>query len=83
MSDQENYHDKFQQVVSSYGQMESVLGADAYKVMLENYKSDQYMMMARADRQKALSAAIRVGAFFGMMMAIPVIVVLWKWALSF
>lgn len=83
MSDPENYHDKFQQVVSSYGQMESVLGADAYKVMLENYRADQAMMMARADRQKAIGAAIRVGAFFGMMMAIPVIVVLWKWALSF
>lgn len=83
MTDNSEYRDKFEQVVSSYGQMESLLGADAYSVFIDDHRADQKYVLARADKIKAASASMRVAAFFGMLAAIPVIVFLWKWALSY
>lgn len=79
----EEYRDKFEQVVSSYGQMESLLGADAYNVFIDDHRADQKYILAKADRTRAYGAAVRVIAFFGMLASIPVIVFLWKWALSY
>lgn len=80
---QENYDEQFmRQLSSSYGQMETVLGADGYKVFMEDHCADQERTRADADRRKATAAAIRVISFMVFMASIPVVVFLWKWALS-
>lgn len=80
---QENYDEEFvRQLSSSYGQMETVLGADGYRVFMEDHRADQERTRADADRRKAIAASIRVLAFMAFMASIPVIVFLWKWALS-
>jgi hypothetical protein len=80
----EDYRERFiEQLSSSYGQMESVLGADGYKVFIEDHKADQSRMIAFADRQKALAGTIRILGLTSFLLAIPVIVFLWKWALSY
>jgi hypothetical protein len=80
----EDYHERFmEQLSSSYGQMESVLGADGYKVFIEDHKADQARVLAFADRYKAIAATIRILGFVSFLVAIPVVVFLWKWALSY
>lgn len=84
MSSNDDYQEKFlQQLSSSYGQMESVLGADGYKVFIEDHKADQDRMRAAADRYRAVSGAIRIAGLVGFLVSIPLMVVLWKWALSY
>lgn len=82
--DDEEYREKFmQQLSSSYGQMETVLGADGYKVFIEDHKADQDRMRAAADRYRAVSGTIRIMGLVGFLASIPVMVFLWKWALSY
>lgn len=84
MSSHDDYQERFmQQLSSSYGQMESVLGADGYKVFIEDHKADQDRMKAAADRYRAISGTIRIMGLVGFLASIPVMVVLWKWALSY
>lgn len=79
----EDYEDRFiEQLSSSYGQMESVLGADGYQVFIEDHKADQERMKAAADRHKATAALYRIAGLVGFLMSIPVMVFLWRWALS-
>lgn len=81
--DEEDYREKFvEQLSGSYGQMESVLGADGYKVFIDDHKADQQRSIAWAARQKSIANAINILTFFAMMAGIPTVVWLWRWALS-
>jgi hypothetical protein len=79
----DDYRERFaEQVSASYGQMETLLGTDAYAVFLEDHRADQQRILADADRRKAMAALLRITAFIGILFALPVMVYLWKWALS-
>jgi len=81
---EEDYQERFmKQLSSSYGQMESVLGTDGYKVFIEDHKADQDRMRAWSDRYRAVSGTIRILGLVGFLVSIPVMVFLWKWALSY
>lgn len=81
--DEQDFQEQYmRQMSNSYGQMETVLGADGYKVFIEDHRVEQQRMLAYADRQKAVAATIRIGTLLGILMAMPVIVYLWKWALA-
>lgn len=82
--DSEEYKDRFiEQLSSSYGQMESVLGTDGYKVFIEDHKADQDRLRAFSDKQRAIAGVIRVATLVGFIVSIPIVVFLWKWALSY
>ena len=76
-------NDDFEHVVGGqYGQMESVMGQDGYKAFVEARNAEGDGIKAFAAKNVAITAAIRVFTFIGFMVAIPVIVWLWRWALS-
>jgi hypothetical protein len=75
--------DQFEQVVNSqYGQMESVMGQDGYKAFVEARTAEGAGIKAYADRNAAIAQFIRITGLIVFIMAIPVVVWLWKWALA-
>lgn len=75
--------DEFQKVVNNqFGQMESVMGQDGYKAFVEARNAEGDGIKAFAAKNVAITSAIRVFTLIGFMVAIPVIVWLWRWALS-
>jgi hypothetical protein len=78
-SDSEEF---MKQMSDSYGRMETVLGADAYQVFLTNQLAEQERMKGLADREKAIASLYRIITLVILMASVPVIVFLWKWALS-
>lgn len=75
--------DQFEQVVGSqYGQMESVMGQDGYKAFVEARTAEGAGIKAYADRNAAVAQSIRILSFIAFVMAIPVVVWLWRWALA-
>lgn len=82
MTDKDDFQNRFvEQLSSSYGQMESVLGTDGYKVFIEDHRADQDRVHAYAERQRAIASSIRVIAGIGFLFSLPVMIYLWKWAL--
>jgi hypothetical protein len=82
--EENEYREKFmEQLSSSYGQVETMLGTEGYKIYLESHKADKQRMMAYTDRQRSITSAIHIGSFLGILVFIPVIVFLWKWAINY
>lgn len=82
--EESEYREKFmEQLSSSYGQVETMLGADGYKIYLDSHKADVQRSISYTDRQKAITSAIHIVSFLGILTFIPVIVFLWKWAISY
>lgn len=83
MNEDEDYRKRFlDQLSNSYGQMESVLGADGYKAFLEGHKADQQRSISWAFKQRAIGNAISALSLIAFLASIPVNVWLWKWAIN-
>ena len=72
----------WEQLNSSYGQAEAVLGSDGYQAVLNNQRATAQGMLAHADRVRAVAGSIRITTIVVMLAAMPVIVWLWKWAIT-
>lgn len=70
------------QLSASYGQVESALGTEGYKEFLATRSAERQTYIAHAERTHAVANVIRLVTLVGMLMAMPVIVWLWKWAIS-
>lgn len=81
MRDEDN-EEFVRQLSASYGQMESVLGADGYKAMVSDHIAHQIHVTARSEVLKALANGIRTVTGLAVLGAIPAIVWVWKWALN-
>lgn len=66
----------------AHGQMESVLGTDAYRVMMNDHIADQKRTLSWADKQRAIARLIQSISIVTFAAGMPVIVWLWKWALG-
>ncbi len=72
----------YQALNNSYGQMESVMGSGAYEAFLHHREAEVRALESLASRQRAIAAAISLVSLVGLLMAMPVLVWLWRWALS-
>ncbi len=82
MNNDDEVNEEFlHQMSSNYGQVESVLGTDGYEAFLQARRTEQKHMLAHAELTQSISFAIRWAVIVGMLMAMPVIVWLWKWAI--
>ncbi len=82
--EESEYREKFmEQLSSSYGRVETMLGADGYKIYLDSHKADVQRSVAYTDRQASITSAIKIASLLGTLIFIPVIVFLWKWAISY
>lgn len=81
MNNDDTNEEFLHQLSSSYGQVESALGTEGYKEFLATRSAERQTYLAHAERTQAFATAIRIAMLIGMLMAMPVIVWLWKWAI--
>lgn len=80
MNDETN-NEFLQQLSASYGQMESVLGQEGYVEFIRARQAERLQLIARAELSQSISAVIRIATLIGILMAMPVLVWLWRWAI--
>ena len=75
--------DRFiEQMSNSYGQIEAALGAEGYQTFLSSHKESAAHVKAHSDQVRAFTGMIHMGTLILLLSAIPVIVWLWKWAIT-
>lgn len=78
----EDDRDEFlNQLAASYGQIEGVLGTDGYAEFLRAKQAEHDYLLARASLIRSWSSFVSAMAIIGMLVAMPVIVFLWRWAI--
>lgn len=65
---------RFEEIAHAYGQVEATLGQNAYQSLVD-------ASLSRTEINKALASIIRISALSILLMTIPVVVWLWKWAI--
>jgi len=65
-----------------FGHMEQHLGAEGYQEYVKNQAESRMVAEAYRKRHEAMTAIFRLVPLVVVMVAIPVIVFLWKWALG-
>ncbi len=69
-----NDNNRFEEIANAYGHVEATLGQNAYQSLVD-------ASLSRSEINKALASIIRITALSILMMTIPVVVWLWKWAI--
>jgi hypothetical protein len=74
MENNMNDNNRFEEIANAYGHVEATLGQNAYQSLVD-------ASLSRSEINKALASIIRITALSILMMTIPVVVWLWKWAI--
>jgi hypothetical protein len=74
MENNMNDNNRFEEIANAYGHVEATLGQNAYQSLVD-------ASLSRSEVNKAVAAFIRISALSILLMTIPVIVWLWKWAI--
>ena len=69
-----NENSRFEEISNAYGHVEATLGQNAYQSLVD-------ASLSRSEINKAIASLIRISALSILLMTIPVIVWLWKWAI--
>lgn len=79
----EDENDRFiEQMSNSYGQIEAALGSEGYQALLNSHKESAMHLKAHSDQMRAWTGMIHMGTLMLLLMSIPALVWLWKWALG-
>jgi len=80
---EEEYNERFiEQLAGSYGQIEAALGSEGYKTFLDSHRANAAHVKAHSDQMRAWTGLIHMGTLSVLLSAMPVIVWLWKWAIT-